>query len=157
MRAQGWPPDVLGQPEVTVTADDTLVGRFTPTEQWAEYDIAVPAEARRGSDLTLILVASDVFTNTSAYNDPRPKGIRIDSIRVRSVGGDPSMPASAPVLWLTVSGLVWFLALAEVSRDRRLPSFLRRSWSAVRRLRWQRRVSGRLYSCRGLSRLALHC
>ncbi len=120
VRVQGWPPDVLDratrQPEVTVTANETPVGRFTPTEQWAEYDVAIPAEVRRGSDLTLILVASDVFTSTSAYNDPRPKGIRIDSIRVRSTGGDPSMPAPAPLLWLTVSGMVWFLALAEVSR-----------------------------------------
>lgn len=120
VRAQGWPPDVLNratrQPEVTVTAGETLVGRFTPTEQWAEYDIAIPAAARRGSDLTLILVASDVFTSTSAYNDPRPKGIRIDSISVRSASEGPSMPAPAPVFWLTMSGVVWFLALAGVSR-----------------------------------------
>lgn len=120
VRAQGWPPDALNratrQPEVTVTADDTLVGRFTPTEQWAEYDVAIPAEARRSSDLTLILVASDVFTSTSAYNDPRPKGIRIDSIRMRSASDGPFVPAPAPVLWLTASGIIWFLALAGGSR-----------------------------------------
>lgn len=121
VRAQGWPPDVLNratrQPEVTVTADATLVERFTPTEQWAEYDIAIPAEARRGSHLTLILVASDVFTSTSVYNDPRPKGIRIDSIGVRSAGEGPFMPAPAPLFWLTVSGVVWFLTLARISRQ----------------------------------------
>lgn len=120
VRAQGWPPDVLNratrQPEVTVTADDTPIGRFTPTEQWAEYNLAIPAEVRRSNDLALILVASDVFTSTSAYNDPRPKGIRIDSISVRSAGDGPFVPAPAPVFWLTVSGVVWFLALAGVSR-----------------------------------------
>ncbi|MCS6841790.1 MAG: glycosyltransferase family 39 protein [Roseiflexus sp.] len=121
VRAQGWPPDVLNratrQPEVTVIADETLVARFTPTEQWSEYDIAIPAAARRGSDLTLTLVVSDVFTNTRRYTDPRPKGIRIDSISVRSASDGPYMPAPAPVLWLTINGVVWFLALASVSRQ----------------------------------------
>lgn len=120
VRAQGWPPDALNratrQPEVTVIADDTFIGRFTPGEQWAEYDVAVPAEVRRSNDLTLMLVASDVFTSTSIYNDPRPKGIRIDAIRVRSVGDGPFVPALAPVLWLTVGGGVWFLALAGGTR-----------------------------------------
>ncbi len=120
VRAQGWPPDALNrvtrQPEVTVTADGTVVGRFTTTEQWAAYDIVIPTEARRGNDLTLILVASDVFTSTGVYNDPRPKGIRIDSISVRSAGDGPFAPAPAPVFWLIVSGVVWFLALAGVSR-----------------------------------------
>jgi len=120
VRAQGWPPDVLNratrQPEVTVTADDMLIGRFTPTGQWAEYEFAVPVEVRRGSDLTLTFTASDVFTSTSAYIDPRPKGIRVESIRVRSASGGPYMPVFAPVFWLVVVGIVWFHALVGLSR-----------------------------------------
>lgn len=120
VRAQGWPADALNsatrQPEVLVTVHDTRIGRFTPDAQWAEYEFAVPVEARRGADLIVTFTASDVFTSTSVYTDPRPKGIRIESINVRSASDGPFMPVVAPVFWLAVNGVVWFLALAGYTR-----------------------------------------
>lgn len=120
VRAQGWPADALNsatrQPEVLVTVHDTRIGRFTPDAQWAEYEFAVPVEARRGADLIVTFTASDVFTSTSVYTDPRPKGIRIESINVRSASDGPFMPVVAPVFWLAVNGVVWFLALAGHTR-----------------------------------------
>jgi hypothetical protein len=120
VRAQGWPADALNsvtrQPEVIVAAHDAPIGRFTPDERWAEYEFAVPVEARRGADLSLTFTASDVFTSTGVYIDPRPKGVRIESISVRSASDGPFMPAVAPVFWLTVNGVVWFLALVGLTR-----------------------------------------
>jgi hypothetical protein len=119
VRAQGWPADALNsttrQPEVIVAAHDAPIGRFTPHERWAEYEFAVPVEARRGADLSLTFTASDVFTSTRVYTDPRPKGVRIESISVRSANDGPFMPVVAPVFWLAVNGIVWFLALAALT------------------------------------------
>jgi preprotein translocase subunit SecG len=120
VRAQGWPADALNsvtrQPEVIVATHDAPIGRFTPDERWAEYEFAIPVEARRGADLILTFTASDVFTSTSVYTDPRPKGVRIESISVRSASDGPFMPVVAPVFWLAVNGVVWFLALAALTR-----------------------------------------
>lgn len=115
VRARGWPADALNgetrQPDVAVTAHDTVIGRFTPADGWDEYRLIVPADARRGPDLTLTFRASHVFTSTQTYNDPRPKGIRIESIAVRAASDGPYLPAPAPIAWLVVSGVAWFLAL----------------------------------------------
>ncbi|MGQ9547693.1 MAG: ArnT family glycosyltransferase [Roseiflexus sp.] len=120
VRAQGWPSDALNsatrQPEVIVAADDVPIGRFAPDEQWAEYEFVVPVEVRRSADLSLTFTASDVFTSTGIYTDPRPKGVRIESISVRSSGDGLFMPVVAPVFWLAVSGIIWFVALAGLTR-----------------------------------------
>ncbi len=116
VRARGWPVDALNgetrQPDVVVAADDTVIGQFMPTDGWDEYRLTIPADTRRGPDLTLTFRASHVFTSTQTYNDPRPKGIRIETIAVHAISDGPYLPAPAPIAWLVISGVVWFLMLA---------------------------------------------
>ncbi len=107
--AQGWPNDVISpsieQPRVTVTVDGSQIGHFTPTVQWETYTFTVPAVARNSPDLTIDLHSSATFTDTVSFgNDPRPKGLRLAAVRVRSVPGDS--PAILPPAWRTVGALI---------------------------------------------------
>jgi hypothetical protein len=122
LRAQGWPADVLNsrtrQPLVTVTADGTPVGSFTPSPEWAEYQFEIPADARTGPGLRVELLASDVFTSTARFQDPRPKGIRLEHAEIQ---GAPFasvfvLPVAGPLGWLLLTGALWLLSLVALTR-----------------------------------------
>ncbi len=55
LRAQGWPGDVLNsttkQPLVTVEANGSPIGSFTPSAGWADYPFSIPASARAADPL----------------------------------------------------------------------------------------------------------
>jgi 4-amino-4-deoxy-L-arabinose transferase-like glycosyltransferase len=120
LRAQGWPGDVLAchqcQPAVTVAADGVALGQFTPTSGWADYTITIPASTRAADSLALTLRASDTFTNTAAYLDARPKGIRLEYVGVREAAARFTWPALAPLVLLTLTATLWMLALAAITR-----------------------------------------
>jgi 4-amino-4-deoxy-L-arabinose transferase-like glycosyltransferase len=116
--AQGWPADALGvavaQPTVTIQADGSPIGSFTPTNAWATYTLRIPASVRRNSDLTIDLFNSHTFTGTERFGpDPRPKGVRLAALDVRAAADDPTAlypPAwPAVVLLLLCAGLLFVL------------------------------------------------
>lgn len=127
IRARGWPTDVLNretdQPTVTVTADNTIIGSFTPNAAWDDFRLTIPAEARQGPNLTLTLQSSHVFTSTATYADPRPKGIRVEAIVLNGSASGPAFPAIIPILWLTLGGITWYLTLSVFAR-RPTPAFV---------------------------------
>jgi 4-amino-4-deoxy-L-arabinose transferase-like glycosyltransferase len=120
LRVQGWPADVLAcrgcQPVVTVVAGGVALGQFSPTRGWADYTFTIPARARAADPLTLTLRASDTFTNTAAYLDARPKGIRLEYIGVREAEARFTWPALAPPALLAIAAALWLLALVAIMR-----------------------------------------
>lgn len=129
--AQGWPEDVIGQPNaqpvVTVSADGTIVGTFTPTPQWAEYTFTVPADGRTSPDLTLDLTSSATFTDTLQYGpDPRPKGLRLAEVRVQTPDAGAFTLTVLPPAWQAVALFSAAIMLLYVL----LASLLRSSVSA---------------------------
>jgi 4-amino-4-deoxy-L-arabinose transferase-like glycosyltransferase len=121
IRAQGWPADTLQQsvrqPTVTVLADQTPIGTFTPDSTWADQHFTIPAAARTSDDLHIRLQVSDVFTGTQLFADPRPKGIRIEYVGLRA--GEPetafTRPAMLPLLALALNGALWLLTILALS------------------------------------------
>lgn len=121
---QGWPADVVGapvdQPTVTVRADGTVVGSFTPSGAWDSFTFRVPAAARTGADLVVDLDASHTFTDTVSFGaDPRPKGVRLAELRVAAA--PHSLAAVYPPAWRAVAllagcALLLYLLLARLVR-----------------------------------------
>lgn len=122
LRAQGWPEDTLNQrtsqPEVTVEADGERIGSFVPTPGWQEHSFRIPAQLRSGADLRVVVRASDTFTSTAQFSDPRPKGIRIDwaGIEGAPIVSGWAPPAPGPVAWLMLNGALWLLSLVALTR-----------------------------------------
>jgi hypothetical protein len=122
LRAQGWPDDVLNsrtrQPVVTVLADGTPVGSFTPSPEWADYQFEIPVDARNGPALRVELLASDVFTSTARFLDPRPKGIRLEQAAIEGapLASAFALPVAGPLGWLLLAGAVWLLSLVALTR-----------------------------------------
>jgi hypothetical protein len=120
IRASGWPADAMAperQPTVDVLADGVPVGQFRPTSGWAVATWTIPASARSGDDLTVTLRSSATFTSTQQYRDPRPKGVRVEEITVRSdAPGAFRRPALAPLGLLMANGALWLLALVALGR-----------------------------------------
>ncbi len=123
--AQGWPADALDaavvQPIVEVHADGTPIGSFTPTDAWETYTLRVPATLRQGSDLTLNLFSSHIFTGTERFGpDPRPKGVRLATLDVRAAADDPTAlyPPAWPAVGLLMlcAGLL-FMLVGRVIRN----------------------------------------
>lgn len=85
---QGWPTDVINpstdQPLVTVHADGTTIGTFRPTPEWATYTLTIPPDVHTGADMYLVLTTDATFTDTQRGPDPRPKGIRLAALQIRS-------------------------------------------------------------------------
>lgn len=123
LRAQGWPADTLNprtkQPTVAVDAAGVPIGHFDLTGDWADYTLTIPAHARITDDLTLRLHVSDVFTSTVAYDDLRPKGMRIEYVEVYGDNNAQLLlmrPAQGPLALLTINGLLCLIALAAITR-----------------------------------------
>lgn len=124
LRVQGWPADVSGapvaQPTLTVRADGTPIGSFTPGPGWAEQRLRIPAAARSGGDLTIQLESSHVFTGTLAFaGDPRPKGVRLAEIAVQAAADDPTAlypPAWPAVGLLAANAALLYLLLSRLLR-----------------------------------------
>jgi hypothetical protein len=120
LRAQGWPGDALNQrtqqPTVTVMASGVTIGQFTPSADWADYPLTIPAAARNTDPLLLSLHASDIFTRTASYPDTRPKGIRLEYVGVREATPQFTLPAPLPLLLLILDGVLWMLAIAVLTR-----------------------------------------
>jgi 4-amino-4-deoxy-L-arabinose transferase-like glycosyltransferase len=122
--AQGWPADALdvpiAQPTVTVHADGTPIGAFTPTEAWETYTLRVPAALRQSGDLTIDLYNSHTFTGTERFGpDPRPKGVRLAVLDVRAAADDPTAlypPAWPAVGLLTLCAGLLFLLVNRLVR-----------------------------------------
>ncbi len=122
---QGWPDDVLGatlsQPEVTVFADDQVVGSFRPSANWERYSFPISAALRQSSDLRLTLVSSATFTDTQRFgSDPRPKGIRLAEVQVQAPSADPAAvlpPAWPAVGLLTLAALLLYTLLLRLLRQ----------------------------------------
>lgn len=119
LRAQGWPADALGpdgaQPTVEVLANGVSVGQFTPTSDWAEYSFDVPPELAGRDQLAIQLRVAATFTG----GDARPKGIRLDQLRLRAVERDDLlflMPAAWPVALLVLAAGLALLALVALLR-----------------------------------------
>lgn len=124
LRVQGWPPDAagqVGQPIVDLFANDVALGRFKPTEQWAEYTFRVPARVDARDQLTLRLHTSATFTGA----DRRPKGIRIDALHLHAADSALAfgIPAARPVLLLVLCGALCLLAFV-VLLGRPTPAFV---------------------------------
>ena len=123
--AQGWPADVLRadlhQPTVTVLADGTSIGEFTPDPGWQTYHFRIPVVAQTGGDLMIDLHSSQTFTDTLGFGgDPRPKGLRLAEVRVapassRLIAFYP--PAWRAVLLLCVNALLLVLILSRLLRS----------------------------------------
>lgn len=118
IRAKGWPDDTLNrwsrQPIVTVEANGTVIGSFNLQGEWDDYAVTIPGDvARAGSDLLLRFDASDVFTSTRSYNDPRPKGMRVEFIGVRSADPAwPQLPPLRPLAWMLLVGALAYLTFS---------------------------------------------
>lgn len=124
LRVQGWPADAagqVGQPIVDLFANDVALGRFKPTEQWAEYTFRVPARVDARDQLTLRLHTSATFTGA----DRRPKGIRIDALHLHAADSALAfgIPAARPVLLLVLCGALCLLAFV-VLLGRPTPAFV---------------------------------
>ncbi len=123
LHVQGWPADVshggTRQPTVTVRAGDgsraVPVGQFKPASDWREQRITIPAAARASADLVIQLDVSDVFTRTTRFGDPRPKGIRIDRVGLE-LGRPDGMRETG---WTAVLELVGAVLLGTVAVRRR--------------------------------------
>jgi hypothetical protein len=122
LRAQGWPDDALNsntrQPNVTVTANGVPVGRFTPTSQWSEYSLRIPASVGAGDRLAIAITASDTFTSTRTADDPaRPKGIRLDYLSVRGADSHAAfvLPPLLPLALLVLDAALALLALVVLT------------------------------------------
>lgn len=119
LRAQGWPAEIAtsagGQPTVNLRTNGVPLPAFKPTTEWVEYSFQIPAMARTADDLVLQLHTSATFTG----GDPRPKGIRLDALEVRS--GDAGVafarPAAWPVALLVLCGGLSLLALLALTRQ----------------------------------------
>ena len=109
----GWPDDVARaepeQPEVRVVVGAREIARFQPSPDVAAYSFDVPAELRSGADLQATLHVSPTFTDTAAYTDPRPKGIRLDAFTVAPAGW------GARPDWSVAFGLALAAALAIIA------------------------------------------
>ncbi len=109
----GWPDDVARaepeQPEVRVVVGAREIARFQPSPDVAAYSFDVPAELRSGADLQATLHVSPTFTDTAAYTDPRPKGIRLDAFTVAAAGW------GARPDWSVAFGLALAAALAIIA------------------------------------------
>jgi hypothetical protein len=120
LRAQGWPSDVQNhitrQPHVTVAVNSTTIGSFEPTDQWGEYTFRIPGDLRANNPLVLSLHTSDSFTNTLQYQDARPKGIRLEQLRIADLSTRPTLPAALPLALLVLGGGIWMLALSAMTR-----------------------------------------
>src|SRR5262249_39534035 len=123
LRAQGWPDGALNsttrQPLVSIAANGTPIGQFTPTAQWADYSFQVPSSVAATDLLSLSLHTSDTFTSTTTVADPqRAKGIRLEYIGVR--GNEPlagfRLPARLPLGLLVIDAALGLLALAMLTR-----------------------------------------
>ena len=114
LRAQGWPDDVVAsgseQPVVTVRVGsrqpDTVVGEFRPVAAWQEYAVSIPSSTRTSADLVVELEASATFTNTRAYSDPRPKGIRVDQVMLSVARPSGFVPTGFLAVLALASGVL---------------------------------------------------
>ncbi len=119
LRAQGWPtaalPPDAQQPLVDILANGVPVFRFQPTAAWAEYTFRLPASVASRDTLTLQLHTSATFTG----DDPRPKGIRLDALRLRGAERENSfaLPAARPLALLVLCGALALLALVVLLRQ----------------------------------------
>ena len=119
---QGWPADVLRadvhQPTVTVLANDTSLGEFTPNPGWQTYHFRIPAAAQTGGDLMIDLRSSQTFTDTFGFgDDPRPKGLRLAEVRVAPASSQLIAiypPAWRAVLLLCVNALLLVIILSRL-------------------------------------------
>ncbi len=120
----GWPTDVVReapkQPEVRVLVGGQVVSSFTPTSQLDAYSVLIPSALRSSSAVSAMLEVSPTFTNTLAYADGRPKGIRLDAVEVATSGG-------ARPDWFVIGGLAAATALALGITNKRS----RRSWLSL--------------------------
>ncbi|NJN19603.1 MAG: hypothetical protein HC822_26865 [Oscillochloris sp.] len=124
LTVQGWPDDVraapVAQPTVTVQADGTAIGTFTPTSAWGQYTLRIPAQIRSGADLHLDLYTSHVFTDTQTFQgDPRPKGVRLAELTVRAPTANPAAlypPAWSAIGLLVVNAILLFLLIGRLIR-----------------------------------------
>jgi hypothetical protein len=129
VRLRGWPDNVLNQrtrqPIVFFNVNGERVGSVTPENTWTTATFVVPASlAAQSSDLRLVISTSDVFTSTRSYVDPRPKGVRVEYIGVRSTDlGLFRWPAWVPLAWLTLSSVLMFQIGLRVFRQR-TPAFV---------------------------------
>jgi 4-amino-4-deoxy-L-arabinose transferase-like glycosyltransferase len=122
LTVQGWPSDVLRanaeQPAIVVFADGTQVGIFTPTPDWQNYQIRIPATAQYGGNLTIDLRTSATFTDTLSFGgDPRPKGLRLAAMEVAPASNSLLAiypPAWRAVLLLGANALLLYLVLARL-------------------------------------------
>ncbi|MFV9504452.1 MAG: ArnT family glycosyltransferase [Oscillochloridaceae bacterium umkhey_bin13] len=122
LTVQGWPRDVLAapvdQPRVSVQADGVLIGTFTPTPEWASYVLRIPATVRTNADLVIDLEVDHTFTDTASFGaDPRPKGVRLAEVQVRTSDERPAVfypPAWRAVALLAACALLLALVLQRL-------------------------------------------
>jgi hypothetical protein len=121
VRALGWPDQPSGapaaQPTVRVSANGVPAEppTFQPTGAWADHTFRVPASALTRDPLTLTLEITPTFASAG---DPRPKGIRIDYLRVRGADRAAGLtrPAPFPLALLILDGALCMLTLVLATR-----------------------------------------
>lgn len=125
LRVQGWPADVLHgtlrQPDVTVSVgavpESPPIETFTPSPAWQDYRFTIPSAARISTDLVIQLTASDTFTRTRQFSDPRPKGIRVDRVTVE-LAPPPGLARTGWSVVLQMAGVALIGSLAARRRSR---------------------------------------
>ncbi|GAB4163538.1 MAG: glycosyltransferase family 39 protein [Roseiflexaceae bacterium] len=119
LRAQGWPTDALHtleQPEIVVLSDQHEIARFIPTAEWADYRLPIPADQRTSADVVITLQASETFTGTTQFRDPRPKGLRVEYVGLRATDSlSFHTPALLPLLLLALNAALWLLAILSLT------------------------------------------
>lgn len=128
LRARGWPDSILrrdlAQPTVQVFVGGQPIGSFTPADDWANYRFPVHAALRTTADLDVRLLSSATFTATLAGPDPRPKGVRLESVTLQAgTPGPIVLPPLRQTLQLMLAGWCWLLALAAFT-GRATPGFV---------------------------------
>jgi len=110
----GWPADVLRaepkQPQVQLLVGGRELARLRPSPEVAPFSFDVPAELRSGAGLEATLLVTPTFTDTAAYADARPKGIRLDAVTVVPLGWG-ALPDWGVVLGLALAATLAMLAV----------------------------------------------
>lgn len=115
IRMAGWPSDVrntrTSQPQVHLDINDHEIAVFTPTTTFDDYYFVLPAAQNTYAALDMTIRVSDVFTATTAYQDVRPKGVRVERIAAATPNDwvALTMPHQSVVSLGFLYALLWYV------------------------------------------------
>lgn len=117
--AQGWPAELAQQPDVQVLANGTSVAAFQPTPSWANYSFTIPPQPTVDGPLVLTFATNGaVFTDTTQFQDARPKGIRVSLLQVRGHRSGVAIPPFGVLLPVALVCILAYVAVAHWTQRR---------------------------------------